>query len=221
MNASTHTLSEYESKRLLAEYGISVPDQRLASSLDEAVAAADQLGYPVAAKLCGQGIAHKTERGLVRLGLNTAEAVSMAADELFAARRAGEESAAVLVEPMARGNRELIAGLLRDPQFGPCVMFGLGGILAEAVKDVSFAVAPLDATDAEELVDSLGTSDLLGPFRGEPAIDHGALVAILRGLGEIGASRSDVASIDINPLIVCEGQPIVVDALVEIRETSP
>jgi acetyl-CoA synthetase (ADP-forming) len=171
----------------------------------------------VALKLCGRKIAHKTERGLVRLGLADKQSVRAAAESLLAARRADDGDAALLVCRMVSGRREVIAGLVRDPQFGPCVMLGLGGIFAEAVGDVAFAVAPLARGDAEDLIDALQYKKVLGPFRGEPAVDRKALAAVLESLGKIGAERPDVRSIDINPLIVAGDRPVVIDALVELE----
>ena len=120
----------------------------------------------------------------------------------------------------AQGNRELIAGLVRDPQFGPCVMLGVGGVLAEALGDVAFRVVPLTDLDADELIDDLATQKLLGPFRGEPAVDRAALRATLLGLSRLATERPDVAAVDLNPLIVVDGRPIAVDALVEISEPA-
>ena len=212
----SYTLSEHESKQLLRSAGIAIPEDRLVESADAAVRAAAELGFPVALKLCGRKIAHKTERGLVKLGLGDAAAVRTAAESLLAARRADDGDARILVCRMVSGRREVIAGLVRDPQFGPCVMLGLGGIFAEAVGDVAFAVAPLARGDAEDLIDALQYKKVLGPFRGEPAVDRKALAAVLESLGKIGAERPDVRSIDINPLIVSGDRPVVIDALVEL-----
>ena len=162
------TLSEAASKRLLAGYGVPVLDEREADNADGAVAAAEAIGYPVVVKLCGDAIAHKTERGLVRLGLRDRDAVRTAATELLAAATPADGAVSVLVAPMVRGTRELIAGLVWDPQFGPCVMLGIGGVLAEALGDVAFRVVPLTDQDADELIDDLATQKLLGAFRGEP-----------------------------------------------------
>jgi acetyl-CoA synthetase (ADP-forming) len=214
---SSYTLSEHESKRLLADVGIPVPEERLARDPDEAVRAAEHLGYPVALKLCARGLAHKTERGLVRLDLVGEEFVRQHAGELLARRTPAERDAALLVQPMVQGRRELIAGLVRDPQFGPCVMFGLGGIFAEALGDVAFAVAPLAEADAEELVAALQNQRLLGELRGDPPVDRAALARILDGLGRLGRLRPDVRSVDLNPLVVAGATPIVVDALVELE----
>jgi acetyl-CoA synthetase (ADP-forming) len=212
----THTLSEHESKQLLADAGIPIPEQRLVSSADEAVSAAEELGYPVALKLCGRGIAHKTERNLVRLDVGSAEEVRDQAGQLLAERRPEDGDAGVLIQAMVSGRRELIAGLLRDPQFGPCVMFGLGGVFAELVKDVAFAVAPLEPHDAEDLIHALRHREILDAFRGEPEADIAKLAHILETLGRIGEARPDVLSIDVNPLILSGSEPVVVDALVEL-----
>ena len=211
------TLSERDSKALLAEFGVPIAAERLVTDAAAAGDAADELGYPVVAKLNGDAIADKTERGLVRLRLADRRSVEAAAADLLDAATPDDGDVSVLVAPMISGNRELIAGVIRDPQFGPTVMLGVGGILAEAVADVVFRPAPLDAVTASEMVDDLATQKLLGPFRGEAAIDRGQLVAILVGLGRLAAERSDVASVDINPLIVQpDGCLVAVDGLVEL-----
>ncbi len=216
---ASRTLSETESKQLLAGYGVPIAPERLASSVDDAVAAADALGYPVVAKLNGDAIAHKTERGLVRLGLGDADAVRRAAGELLAAARPEDGDVDVLVAPMVRGNRELIAGVLRDQQFGPTVMLGVGGILAEAVADVAFRPAPVDRVTAHEMIDQLSTQRLLGEFRGERAVDREALAATLVALGKVATERDDIVSVDVNPLIVtADGAAVAVDALVEVGD---
>ena len=114
--------------------------------------------------------------------------------------------------------RELIAGVVRDPQFGATVMLGLGGVLAEAIGDVAFRLAPLTPIDANELIDDLATQKILEPFRGEPAIDREALSAVLLSLSRLACERADVVAVDLNPLIVCSGRPIAVDALVELDD---
>lgn len=212
----SRTLSEAESKALLAGHGVPVLPERVVGSPDEAAAAADELGYPVVAKLCGDAIAHKTERGLVKLRLHDADAVRRATAELLAAARPEDGDTGVLVAPMVAGNRELIAGLTRDPQFGMAVMLGIGGVLAEAIADVAFRLVPLTRVDADELIDDLATQRLLGEFRGEPAVDRDALVDVLVGLSAASEARPDIESADLNPLIVVDGKPVAVDALVEV-----
>ncbi len=213
---TAYTLSEHESKQLLASAGVPIPEERLVADPEAAVAAAEDLGYPVVLKLCGRDIAHKTERGLVRLELVGEEQVREHARDLLARRLPGEGDAQLLVQRMVLGRRELIAGLVRDPQFGSCVMFGLGGIFAEALADVAFAVAPLYPGDAEELVGALANGRILDAFRGEPPVDRAALASILVALGRLAQARPDVRAVDLNPLIVVGSTPVVVDALVEL-----
>lgn len=210
------TLSEVDSKALLAAHGVPVLPERLAATADQAVAAADAVGYPVVAKLCGDAIAHKTERGLVKLRLADADAVRVAAEELLAAARPDDAATGVLVAAMVSGNRELIAGLARDEQFGMTIMLGVGGVLAEAVADVAFRLVPIARVDAEELIDDLATQRLLGEFRGEPPVDRDALVDVLVGLSAAAEANPTLVSADVNPLIVVDGRPVAVDALVEL-----
>jgi acetyl-CoA synthetase (ADP-forming) len=214
---SAPTLSEAASKALMRAHGVPVADDREVADASAAVAAADELGYPVVVKLCGDTIAHKTERGLVRLGLGDAGAVADAAAELLAAAGPADGAVSLLVAPMVAGHRELIAGLVRDPQFGMNVMVGIGGVLAEAIGDVVFCPVPVSAVDAEDMIDGLGTQALLGPFRGEPPVDRRALVAVLKGLSDLAEARPNVVSADLNPLIVVDGRPVAVDALVELE----
>ena len=211
------TLSEAASKALLREFGVPLAPERDVRSAAEAMTAAEQLGFPVVVKLNGNAIAHKTERGLVRLRLGDASAVAAAASDLLAKATPEDGDVSLLVAPMISGNRELIAGVVRDPQFGPNVMLGVGGVLAEAVADVVFRPVPITLVDAHEMIDSLATQKLLGPFRGEAAVDAQRLAAVLVGLSDAAASRDDIASIDVNPLIVgADGAPVAVDALVEV-----
>jgi acetyl-CoA synthetase (ADP-forming) len=210
------TLSEADSKALLATHGVAFPPERKVPTADAAAAAAEQVGLPVVVKLGGDGIAHKTERGLVRLNLADVEAVRAAAAELLAAARPDDGEVHLLVAPMQRGNRELIAGLHHDEQFGMTVMLGVGGVLAEAVADVTFRLVPITETDAAEMIDDLATQRLLGDFRGEPAVDRGALAAVLLGLSRASEADPSIVAADLNPLIVVDGAPVAVDALVEV-----
>ena len=211
------TLSERDSKVLLAEYGVPIAAERFVATAADAGDAADALGYPVVAKLNGDAIAHKTERGLVKLRLGDRSAVETAAADLLAAATPADGDVTVLIAPMISGNRELIAGVVRDPQFGPTVMLGVGGILAEAVADVVFRPAPVDEVTASEMIDDLATQKLLGAFRGEAEVDRRQLVDVIVGLGRLASERHDVASVDINPLIVQpDGSVVAVDGLVEL-----
>jgi succinyl-CoA synthetase beta subunit len=217
---TTRTLSEHESKRLLASAGVPVLEERLASSADDAVIAAREVGVigePVVLKLCGSGVTHKTERGLVRLGLRGDADVRTAADGLLAAATPDDGAVGVLVAPMVRGARELITGVHRDPQFGPCVMIGIGGVLAEAVGDVAFRLVPVERVDAEEMLDDLSMQTLLGPFRGEPPVDRATTADVVLALSRVAATRAEIVSVDVNPLLVVDGIPVAVDALVEVE----
>jgi succinyl-CoA synthetase beta subunit len=211
------TLSEAASKDLLGAFGVPFPTERVVSTAGDAARAADEIGYPVVAKLGGDAIAHKTERGLVRLGLGSPEAVRDAAATLLAAARPEDGEVHVLVAPMLQATRELIAGLNHDAQFGMTVMLGIGGVTAEAVADVTFRLAPITRVDAEEMVDDLRLQALLGPFRGEPAVDRAAVADVLVALSGAAEDRADIASADLNPLLIVDGRPVAVDALVEVR----
>lgn len=211
------TLSEADSKELLGAFGVPFAPERIVHTPEQAVLAAETLGYPVVLKLGGEGIAHKTERGLVRLDLSSADQVSEAAASLLAAATPDDGDVHLLVAPMLRATRELIAGLHADEQFGMTVMLGVGGILAEAVADVAFRLAPLSRLDAEEMIDDLATQPLLGPFRGEPAVDRGKLVDVLAGLSQAADKHPEVVAADLNPLLIVAGEPVAVDALVEVR----
>jgi acetyl-CoA synthetase (ADP-forming) len=210
-------LSEAASKALLGAHGVPIAQERIVDDPAAAGAAAAELGFPVVVKLNGDRIAHKTERGLVRLNLGTREAVERAGTDLLAVAGPDDGEVALLVAPMVQGNRELIAGLNRDPQFGMTVMLGVGGILAEALADVVFRLVPLDRLDALDMVDQLRTQALLGAFRGEPAVDRDLLADVLVGLSRAAEADATIVSADLNPLIVAGSTPVAVDALVEVE----
>lgn len=191
-------------------------EERITSSPEEAIAAAESLGFPCVAKLNGDRIAHKTERGLVRLNLQTPDQVGGAARELLSAATTDDGEVSVLVAPMLSGSRELIAGFLTDEQFGKVVMIGIGGVLAEAIGDVAFRLLPLEAGDAESMINELKTQALFDEFRGEPAINKDSVALVLTALSNVADEESDVLSVDLNPLIIVNGEPIAVDALVEL-----
>lgn len=221
MSSQSHTLSEAASKALLRHYGVPLALEHEVSTAEEAAEAAEHIGFPVVAKLCGDSIAHKTERGLVRLRLGGADAVRTAAQELLHKATPEDGPVTVLVAQMVSGNRELIAGVVRDPQFGANVMLGVGGVLAEAIADVQFRPVPLSEVDAYEMIEGLRTQKLLGAFRGEEAVSAPALAEMLMSLSALATERPDVVSVDVNPLIIgADGQPVAVDALVELGEAA-
>ena len=215
----TTTLSERASKELLAAFGVPLAPERTATDPDTAVAAASALGFPVVAQ-----VERRRHRPQVRTtasfasSVPDASAVRDAARALLGAARSEDGDVELLVAPMISGMRELIAGAVRDPQFGPTVMLGVGGILAEAVDDVVFRPAPLDRATAIEMIDDLRTAAMLGPFRGESAVDREAVASTLVAVGRLIAEREDIASVDVNPLkIGTDGAPVAVDALIELR----
>ena len=209
------SLSEYDSKRFLSSFGIPICNETLAHDLDSAAAEARRIGYPVVLKACGADLAHKTEVGGIALNLKNVRDVRKEGLRLSKIR--GCE--ALLVQEMVKGTRELVCGLTRNPQLGPCVMFGLGGIFTEVLDDVAFRIAPLTPGDAREMIGEIRARKILDPFRGEAAIDQEILAHVLVSLGRIGFEYENVAAIDINPLKVrTDGKPVAVDALVVLRK---
>lgn len=208
-------MSESDSKELLAPFGIPFAPEVSIGARGEADAAAERVGFPLAAKLCGQGIAHKTERGLVRLGIANAADLAAAVDDLFSAATPADGDVSVLIAPMIAGNRELICGMSIDPTFGPTVMVGIGGIMAEALADVAVRLCPLSRADAHDMLDQLRHQSILGEFRGDGAIDREAVVDVLMALADLASQRPDIVSVDLNPLVISDGRPVAVDALVE------
>jgi len=209
-------LSEYDSKQVLSAYGIPVTREKRVATREEAQAAAADIGYPVVLKACAAEIAHKTETGLVALDLRDPADLAKAYDRMR--QKIHTRPADFLVQEMIRGERELVAGMTRDPQFGPCVMFGLGGIFTEALADVCFRAAPLSRTDAMEMIGEIRGRKLLAPFRGMPGVDHDLLARCLVAVGKIALDHDIVKAVDINPLIVCGNRPVAVDALIVLAD---
>jgi succinyl-CoA synthetase beta subunit len=196
-------LSEHESKQRLARYDIPIVREELVTSVEGALDAAHRISYPVVLKACGPGLDSAVTNAYKRI-----------------VGRAPKEIDGVLVQEMVQGKRELICGLTRDGQFGPCVMLGVGGIFVEAVRDVVFRVAPIETRDALDMMDELKGRALLGEFRGEKAVDKEVLSRILIGLSRMGVEEPGVSSVDINPLVIRDGMPIAVDALVVLCEEA-
>ncbi len=208
-------LAEHEAKQVLAAYGLPVTREALVTRRDQLAPAAAAIGYPVALKASSPDIPHKTERGLVRLGLAD-EAAALAAYDALAGAMDGLPGG-VLVQEMVAGSRELAMGLVRDPDFGPCVMFGLGGILTEALGDAVFRRAPLDLADARDMMDEIRGRRILEAVRGMPAADRGLLAQMLCALGQIGLDHPAVQEIDVNPVVLGGAGPVAVDALIVLR----
>ena len=204
-------LNEYDSKLVCSALGIPVCREVTAGDVESAAAEAAKIGFPVVLKTVGEKLLHKTEAGAIALNLTDAGAVRREGRRLLKIK--GSQS--LLVQEMVGGARELVCGLTRDDQFGPCVMFGLGGILTEVFRDVVFRVAPLTEWDAREMVSEIHHQKILETFRGEKAVDRDQLVQILVALGKMARQYPAVESVDINPLkIRPDGKPVAVDALV-------
>jgi len=206
-------LNDNEAKALLEKFDIALVPELSVRERTEVVAAARQIGFPVVLKGTGANLLHKTDRGLVHLNLLDARAVENAIQEI--ADEAMDELEGFLIQPQIKGRREFVAGLFQDDQFGPMIMFGVGGVFTEAFADVSFRLAPLTQSDAAEMLEEIRGKALLGDFRGEKAVDRDALIQTLLGLSRIGAEHPEISEIDLNPLLVtAQGRVQAVDALV-------
>ena len=220
-------LSEHDAKRLLGAWDIPTTLERRASTVDEALAAAGEIGYPVVLKVESPEILHKTEAGALRLDIHDDVALRLAYDEVLGNAREYAPSAeleGVLVQETVTGGVEVIVGVTQDPQLGPVLLFGLGGILVELMSDVSLRVCPVARWDAEQMVDEVRGSRLVKGYRGRPKADVSALVDTLMKLSDLATNLSDrIEEIDINPLSVLpEGQGVkALDALVTVRDVSP
>ncbi|MDA3896294.1 MAG: acetate--CoA ligase family protein [Desulfobacteraceae bacterium] len=214
-------LSEYQSKKMLAEYGIPVTEEILVQSRDQAVVAAKKIGFPVVLKACSPELMHKSEAGCVELSLTSDDDVANAYDRILSSMSgsiAGELEG-VLVAEMVAGARELVLGLTRESQFGPCVMLGLGGVMTEIFKDTVFRVAPFDRVEAEDMVSELKSRAMLNAFRGELPADVETICRCLIALGKIGLENPNVSEIDINPLkIGKDGRVRALDALIILNK---
>jgi acetyltransferase len=214
-------MSEALSKQLLAPFGFPFAAEVVVTTATEAADAADAMGYPVVAKLNGDSIAHKTERGLVRLKLANRAAVEQAAGELLAMATPEDGAVQLLIAKMIDGSRELIVGMVDDPAFGKTAMLGVGGIFAEVIQDVVFAPMPIDVVAAKGMIEALKYQAILKDFRGEGSVDTDVLSHALVALSEACDAHPEIVSIDINPLIVQrDGTIVAVDALVEICSTD-
>lgn len=221
--AKGRSLGEREAKALLATYGIPVVPERLVQSADDAVAAAAAFGYPVVLKVESPDLLHKTEAGVVRLGLGDAAAVRAAHEEVIAnARRNGPGGAparvdGVLVQPMLARGVEIVIGARVDPQFGPLVVVGLGGVLVELLKDTAVELAPVTRAEALAMLRRLSAQAALDGFRGSPAVARERLADVIVRASEFAADHAGLLQeMDINPLL-CEGDRIAaVDALLVV-----
>ena len=206
-------LTEAEAKILLGRYGVPVVTESVVEDDHQAVEAASQLGYPVVLKAVGDNFLHKTERGLVHCNLVDPDAVRKAAGRI----RQTAPGSRILVQPQIAGQREFVAGINRDPLFGPAVLFGLGGVFTEALADVVLRLAPLTRRDVSEMTASIRSRALLDAYRGQPAVNHQHLEQTLMALSAVAMDFPEISEIDINPLIADpNGDLTAVDALITL-----
>lgn len=212
-------LSEYQSKLFLSRFGLPVTREILTTDLKKTLDAAVSIGYPVALKACGAQLMHKSDKGLVALRLAGEDDITNAFHQITSA--AGDDLEGILVQEMVPGNRELVVGLIRDPQFGPCVMLGLGGVMTEIYKDTVFRMAPVCRTEALDMLTQLRAKEILGAFRGQAAADRDTICRCIMGVGELGLQFDEIAEIDVNPLIISEeGRIVAADALIIVKEAE-
>jgi acyl-CoA synthetase (NDP forming) len=208
-------LTEVESKDILEEAGIPTARARLATTADEALAAAREVGFPVALKVASPDITHKSDVGGVKLNLTTPDEVKAAFDEIIAAAKRAQPDAkidGVSVQKMARPGIEVIMGMSQDAQFGPVLMFGLGGILVEVLKDVSFRLVPITPRDARQMVQEIKGRPLLEGYRGQEPADVEALEKLLLRLSDFIEKHPEIAELDLNPIFAYKDGAVAVDA---------
>lgn len=218
--AEKRNLLEPEAARLFAGHGLPVPPFRVAAGEPEAVAAARELGFPVVLKIVSRDVLHKSDAGGVRVGLADEAAVAGAWREMMAgvaARVPGARIDGVLVAPAAPEGLECIVGMTRDPQFGPALMFGMGGVFVELLRDVSFRVLPIARADAEEMVREIRGFPLFQGLRGSPPRDVGAVVDFLLATAALAEANPEIREIDVNPLRVYGTGVLALDARVILQ----
>lgn len=214
-------LSEVEAKRALIDAGIPATRTSLATTRDEAQRQADEMGYPVVLKIVSPDIAHKSDVGGVRLNLQDAEEVGAAFDAIVSSARAAQPGAridGVSVQQMAAPGAEVIVGMTTDPQFGPVMMFGLGGIMVEVLKDVSFRLVPLERKDAEDMIMEIKGRPVLEGVRGQPPANLDALTELILQVSQFIEANPDVRELDLNPVLASPSGAIAVDARIVIAE---
>jgi acyl-CoA synthetase (NDP forming) len=214
-------LNEVESKQVLRDAGIETTQATLATSRDQAVEQASAIGYPVVLKVISPDVVHKSDVGGVKLGLKDAAETAAAYDDIVASINANQPGAViegVSVQGMARPGTEVIIGMSKDSQFGPVLMFGLGGIMVEVLKDVAFRIVPLESRDARQVVREIRGFPVLEGVRGQPGADLDALEAMILQVSAFAEEHPEVAELDLNPVFAYPDGAIAVDARVVLAE---
>ncbi len=214
-------IDEFEAIQLLASYGIAVPKQAVAAGPEEAAAAAREIGFPVVVKVVSPDVQHKSDAGGVRLNLGDAAAVREAAEGILASVKAklpGAEIKGLLVAEQASVEHELFIGVVRDPQFGPVVAFGLGGIFVEILKDVSFGITPLERIDALEMIRGIRGHGVIAGARGRRPVDEERLADALLAVARLVEEHPEIEELDVNPLAATkDGRLLALDCLAKLR----
>jgi acetate---CoA ligase (ADP-forming) subunit beta len=213
-------LTEVESKQVLEKSGINIVKAELAASATEAVAISKKLGFPVVLKVASPDIVHKSDIGGVKVGLNNATQVTKAYKEIMAAVKKKQPKAkihGVSVQPMAKAGVEVIIGMTKDAQFGPVLMFGLGGILVEILKDVSFRIVPLEKKDAKEMIRDIKGYPVLEGYRGQPPSDVAALENMIMKISAFVEKNPEIKELDLNPVFAYSKGAVAVDARVVLE----
>ena len=210
-------LTEFESKELLSSIGIPIPSQKIANSKEETISAAEEIGYPVVLKLMAEDVIHKSDTGAVKLNIKSKEEVEQAFNELMNIPSQSEKN--ISIQKMAdEPITELIIGMTTDAQFGPALMFGIGGILVELLEDVSFRIAPIEEYDAKEMIKEIKGFPLLDGFRGKPKADIQAIVDVLMKISDLVTKHEEIFEMDLNPMFIYEKGLVCVDARIILKK---
>jgi acyl-CoA synthetase (NDP forming) len=208
-------LTEIEAKQLLMQTGINCTDTRLATTKDAAVRLSEQLGYPVVLKVSSVDITHKSDAGGVKINLNNSAEVENAFDDIMQSCKAAVPTAnieGVSAQGMAKPGIEVIMGMIKDPSFGPVIMFGLGGVFVEVLQDVAFRIVPIEKSDAEEMINEIKGRKLLEGYRGQEPADVACLQQMLLKLSNFVNTTPEIEEIDMNPVFAYKDGAVVVDA---------
>ena len=217
LESNQTVLTEFESKNLLQEIGIPIPEQELATTKEETIAVAKKIGFPVVLKLMAEDIVHKSDTGAVKLNINNEIEIANAYDELMKIPSQSEKSISVqkmAAEPIT----ELIIGMTTDAQFGPALMFGIGGILVELLEDVSFRIAPITEYDAREQIHEIKGFPILDGYRGKPKADIDAIVNTLLKISDLVIKHEEINEMDLNPVFIYENGLVCVDARIILKK---
>jgi len=217
MNITEVLKSKIESNQLVLTIGIEVPPQKLTTSKEETIKAAENIGFPIVLKLMAEDIVHKSDTGAVKLNLNSKEEVEVAYNALMSIPSQTEKK--VSVQKMAKEPiTELIIGMTTDPQFGPALMFGIGGILVELLEDVSFRIAPITEYDANEMIHEIKGFPILDGYRGKHKADLKAIVDTLMKVSELVVKYEEINEMDLNPVFIYDKGLICVDARIILKK---